>query len=312
MRLSLPRSLRPGWVAVCPSGSHLDLLLVEPGEARPRVKLLRSLAVANDPAAIQGELRKRLELKNHRLVTLLGAGEYQLLQVDAPTVPREEWKTALRWRLKDLVEFPPEEAVFDVLDIPTEEFAPTRQRSAFMVVAQRRHVATHLAPFLGAKQKLAAVDVPEIAQRNVAALFEEENRGIACIAFDEAGVLLTVSYRGELYAARRVDVSLAQIGGADDERRRQLFERIALEAQRTLDAFDRQYSFMSISKLLVAPRPELFGLSDVLAANLYIPLETMDLSKVLDFGDDPALDTPAERSRVLHAIGAALRGEGAA
>ncbi|MGE5470338.1 MAG: hypothetical protein ACM3X0_06015 [Bacteroidota bacterium] len=208
-----------------------------------------------------------------------------------------------------MLDFPADEAVFDVLDIPTEQFAPARPRSAYVVAARRSVVAGRIAPFEAAHLPLAVVDIPEMAQRNVAALFEEENRGIACIAFDDTAALLTVTFHGELYASRRIEVALSQLVAADDERRGQLFERVALEAQRTLDSFDRQYSFMSVSKLLVAPRPELVGFMEALAANLYIPLEVMDLSRVLEFAADSPLAQAAEQSRLLYAIGAVLRGE---
>ena len=276
---------------------------------RPRVRLLLSEPLRGDLAAQLLELRKRSEFKGLRSVILLAAGDFQLVQTEAPPVPRAEWKEALRWKLKDMLEFAAEEAVFDVLDIPTEEFAPNRPRAAFVVAARRERVAARLAPFDKAAFPVSVVDVPETAQRNIAALFEEENRGIACIAFDDHAALLTVTFHGELYAARRIDVPLGQIDAADHDRRAQLFERVALEAQRTLDAFDRQFSFMTVSKLLVTPRPELAGFVDVLAANLYVPLEMIDMSKVLEFEADSPLLRPAEQSRLLYAIGAALRPE---
>ena len=45
-----------------------------------------------------------------------------------------------------------------------------------------------------------------------------------------------------------------QLAKADLERKQQLFERIGLELQRSLDAFDRQYSFISLPRLLIALR----------------------------------------------------------
>lgn len=288
----------PGWLAFCQSGDETCPIRVEAARERPRVTFL-----ACEPTARLGALRKRLKLDAYRTVALLRGGDYQLLQTEAPAVPRAEWKEALRWKLKDLLDFPVAEAIFDVLDIPTEQYAPTRPRSAFVVVARRPLVAERIAPFPAAGLRLAALDVPETAQRNVAALFEEENRGLACLAFDDASALLTVNFHGELYASRRIEVSPAQIAAADPERRAQLFERVALEAQRTLDSFDRQYGFITVSRLLVAVRPELEGMYEVLAANLYVPLAAMDLSQVLESDADPA-----KLAGCLHAIGAALRG----
>lgn len=293
---------RPGWLALSQTGEELCLIHVQAEDERPRVRCL-----ACSPADRLAVLRKRLALGAYRGVVLLQGGEYQLLQTEAPGVPRPEWKEALRWRLKDMVDFPVAEAVFDVLDIPTAEYAPTRQRSAFVVAAARTAVATRISPWVAAGLAPAAIDIPETAQRNIAALFEEDNRGLACLAFDEASALLTVNFRGELYASRRIEVSPAQIAAADHERRAQLFERVALETQRTLDSFDRQFSFITVSRLVVAAGPELEGLYEVLAANLYLPLAPLDLGEVLSFDDGPELADPGRRARSLHAIGAALR-----
>ena len=67
-----------------------------------------------------------------------------------------------------------------------------------------------------------------------------------------------------------------------------LFERIGLEAQRTLDAFDRQYGFMTVSKLLVAVPAAAEGFLEALGACVYVPFERMDLGQVIDFADGKA------------------------
>ena len=40
---------------------------------------------------------------------------------------------------------------------------------------------------------LDAVDIPELAQRNVAALLEDQNRGLAFLRIDETGMMLTLN-----------------------------------------------------------------------------------------------------------------------
>ena len=96
---------------------------------------------------------------------------------------------------------------------------------------------------------------------------------------------------------------------ADAERRNQNFERIALELQRSLDHFDRQFNYVPVSKLLLAPLPEDIGLQQYLATNIYVPVETMDLAAVMDFPAVPELKQAARQAQCLAAIGAALRDE---
>lgn len=253
-------------------------------------------------------LKKQAELAGYRCVFLLAPGEYQMLQVDAPQVPRQEWKMALSWKLAEMLDFPIEEAAFDVVEIPTEAYAPGRPSMAYAVVARSELIKGLMLSMVDTG--LEAIDVPEMALRNISAQLETENRGLACLHFDQGGGLLVVTFKGELYASRRIEISLEQLSMADHERKQQLCERIGLELQRSLDAFDRQYSFISLQRLLIAPRPELAGLLDYLATTLYLPVELLDLGQALDLSACPSLQQPQQQSRFLLAIGAALRGTG--
>ena len=112
------------------------------------------------------------------------------------------------------------------------------------------------------------IDIAELAQRNVAALLEEKDRGLAFLRLDETGGLLTLTFHGELIAMRRIDVSAVQLTGSDMERGAQSMERLVLELQRSLDNFDRQYGFFSISKLVFAMNPRVEGLAASLGENI--------------------------------------------
>jgi MSHA biogenesis protein MshI len=89
----------------------------------------------------------------------------------------------------------------------------------FVVAAKNSIIAPRQKLFLDAKVELAAIDIPEMAQRNVSAMLEPEGRGIAMLSFGDDGSLLTVSYRGELYLSRRFDVTLAQLLEPDHDRK---------------------------------------------------------------------------------------------
>ncbi len=131
------------------------------------------------------------------------------------------------------------------------------------------------------------------------------------LSFSEEGGLLTFSARGELYLSRRIEISLDQLIGVRAEMRDQLFERIALELQRSLDHFDRQFSNTPLARLLLAPLPEELGLSAYLAGNLSAPVESVNLGDVLDFHEVPELREPAEQMMRWQTLGTALRVESA-
>lgn len=296
-------------MAVALSRDRVDLAHVQrEAGRRPRIVLLESFQKTADPAAALTRLRAAKRLNAYRCSTLLESGQYQLAQLDAPTVPVDERAAALRWRLKDMVDFPVDGASIGVVDVPME--GAGRQPLVYAVAAPESAVAPLMKMFDTAGVPLVVIDIPEFAQRNVAALFEEENRGLAFLHLDEGGGLLTITYRGELYALRRVDVSARQLADADAERRTLLLERIMLELQRTLDNFDRQFSFVSVSGLVVASCPSVPELQPYLAENLYVPVRVMDLAQVCDFDSIPELRAPERQAQCLPAIGAALRSPG--
>ena len=242
-------------------------------------------------------------LKRYRCTTLLDESDYRLLQLEAPAVPETERVQALRWRMKDMVDFPVDGAAIAVASIPTEG----RQENVFAVAAPATVVGQHMAMFGAAKLQLDAIDIPEMAVRNVAALFEEPNRGLAFLALSGNDSLLVITYRGELYLSRRIEVSAEALAQADDERRRQMLERLALELQRTLDNFDRQYGFISVSRLIVAAEYDCAGTVTTLAENLYLPVAAVDMAQVANFESIPELRSSERQAQGLLAIGAALR-----
>ena len=255
---------------------------------------------------------KDMHSTSYRCTTVLAGGDYQFMSVDSPNVPREELKSAMRWRLKDILDFPVDDATFDVLDIPLDPNAAARpQQSVFAIAARNSVIAARQKLFNAAKVRLRVIDIPEMAQRNVSALLEQDGRGVAVLSFGEDGGLLTVSWRGELYLSRRIDVTLAHVLDDDHDRKHQSFDKITLELQRSLDNFERQFSFISVARLVLAPTGA-SGLEEYLSSNLYTRVETLDLAQVLDLERVPDLADPGRQQRFFVPIGAALRVEEAA
>ena len=259
------------------------------------------------PEALE-RMSRELRANSYRCGTMLGGGEYQLLMVDAPNVPPDELKTAVRWRLKDMLDFHIDDATIDVLDIPQDSSGASRGHSMFAVAARNALVQSRQALFGEAKLELTVIDIPEMAQRNISALLETDGRGLAMLSFDGDGGLLTITYKAELYLSRRIDVTLEQLLERDSDRQQVCFDKITLELQRSLDHFDRQFHYVNVLKLLLAPTGT-HGLHEHLAANLYMPVEAMTLDDVFDLRNAPALQDAAQQQRFFLTLGAALRHE---
>lgn len=298
------RGMTEGWLALVRNGERLDVAhVISSAGKRPSIRVCESFRVEGTEVDALSRLAQSRGLKQHRCVTLLSEDAYRMAQIEAPSVPAEERIQAVRWRMKDLVDFPVEGAAIAVADIPAEGRLP----NVFAIAAPATIVAERMALFSDAKLHLDAIDIPEMALRNVAALFEEPNRGLAFLAMVDGDSILTITCGGELFLARRIELSISALAAADEARRQQMIERLALELQRTLDNFDRQYGFVSVSRLMVTAEHDPAGLVSQLANNLYLPVQAMDLANVVDFPDLPELKALARQGQCILAIGAALR-----
>jgi MSHA biogenesis protein MshI len=247
-------------------------------------------------------------VKEHRLggcarTTLLEPADYQILLVEPPKVPPEELKAAIRWRIKDLLEYHVDDATVDVFELRSGSEAA---KAMYAVAAPNQVVQKRIALFAEADVGLKVIDIPDMAQRNVAALFESPDKATAMLAFSSWGGLLTISFQGELLLTRRLEVTAVQLGQREhgDHYR----ERVATEMTRSLDMFERQRLSVGVGELILAPLPQDPGLEQFLQSNLYVPVRSTALAEVMDFagGSEPPLD---EQWEYFHLFGAALRVE---
>jgi MSHA biogenesis protein MshI len=298
-----------GWLSVAIRDERVDFVhLRREAGRKPRVLLADSVEKGTDDATTLAALKKPMRLDRYRCTALLSHGKYQLIQTDAVAGASDEAREVVRWKLKDQVEFPVDTAAIDLLPIPSDGRAP----QVFAAISPESTIAPLVQAFQAAKVPLEAIDLPEMSQRNLAALFEENGRGLATLIFDDDEGLLTFTLNGELLVVRHVELTARQLMTADDDRRGMLFERIALDVQRSLDNFDRLYSSVSLAHLLVAPIPGVDGFLSYLRANLTVSVVPLDLSNALDIGAAPALLDPLRQFQCLRAIGAALRDESVA
>ena len=309
MKWPLARNARePGWLVVSLRPGELSFVhgQVAPGGAatvdRCGTRALEGEFEGAEQAA------KELEFGRYQCSTLLDSGEYQMLLVEAPNVPQAELKTAIRWRIKDMLDYHVDDATVDVLAVPPNPAGGERGSSMYAVTARNEVVQACIGRFEGARIPLSVIDIPEMSQRNIAALFEQQDRGLAMLYIGPDQGLLTINFRGELMLARRIEVSAEDLRSSSGSEREGHFQRVLLELQRTLDHFDRQFAYAPIAKLLLAPQSGETGLLEYLAGNLDVPVERAHLSGAIAFGAHAELE-PEDEWRLFHLIGAALRRE---
>ncbi len=295
-----------GWVAIAPQGDRVRAVgLVRDAAQRPRVAWACS-APWDDPLRALRGLRRTRSLSGQRTVGVLQPAQYQWLTLDAPDVPPEEWRDAVRWRLKDMVDFPVHSAGIDILEVPADP--QQRRRAALFAIAAAR---TTLAPLAEAAEDArlpwSAIDVPETALRNVVALGAAGDRAEALLHVSAQHSTLVVAARGELLVSRHIEVGCDQLTHADAAVRRQHVERAGLELQRTLDNVERQFGHADLARLQIAPGALLLDFIGYVGELVYVPVTAFDFGAALDCASVPELADPVELAAFLPAIGAALR-----
>jgi len=304
------RKRSTGWMAIATQGNRVDLAHVSRGAGgRPEVSSLVSYRKEGPVANALAILRRQHGLGNFRCVTALGVGEYQILQLEAPGVPPAEIREAVRWRIKDMIDYPPETATIDIAELPTSQTGTSRTRSLHVFCARNDVVGGRMKLFEAAKIPLEVIDVPEMALRNVATLWAKPRQALALICFDAAGGTLVIVADGELYTTRRIEVTEGDLADGNHEQRHSHMERVALEMQRSFDHYDRQFGAFPLERLIVAA-PQAAELIDYLRPILYVPVEAADLSGIMDFPAVPELRDPDRQAQSLVTLGLALRMQG--
>jgi MSHA biogenesis protein MshI len=295
----------PGWLTLSVGASGVDFAHGSHNTPKSRITQYGRHELAADQHDL-ARVAQLLHASRYACAALLRPGEYQLLLVEAPTVPKEELKAAIRWRIKDMIDYHVDDATVDVLEIPQQEAGAGRNRLMYAVSAPNDLIESTIRQCEDAKIPLSVIDIPEMAQRNVAALYEGGERAVGLAYFADDWGLMTINYREELYLARRFDTGLREVA-EDAPAVEAALERVVVEIQRTLDHFERQFRSIPVERLLVAPTPRATRIIEFLKTRLGVEAQDIDLRDVLAFdGDAPERDV---QWRLFHHFGASLRRE---
>ncbi len=295
------------------------------GGSRPRLELCEfhpTTTIADRPTVLASVVAQH-HLAETDCTSLMEASQSSLLLVEAPEVDPSELKAAVRWRVKDLIDFHIDDAVIDVFDIEGQR-ERGRTKMMYVVVARISTVQEHIDLLENAHANLGVIDIAELAQRNVAALLPEDPAGVALLHFSAGSGLLTLTRQGNLFLARSLDFGTAQLSAAlptegegeftldaaDGELSpmlNRLFDNIVLEVQRSLDYYESHFGLPPVSGVVVAPtETPIPGLLGYLANNLGLPVRMLDMNTMLE-SELTLSDT--QQAQCLPAIGAALRVE---
>ena len=248
---------------------------------------------------------------------VLSPGEYALRAVEAPAVPDAELRSALRWSLGEVVDMDLEDAVVDAIPVPVRE-RRGRGKLVYAVAAPKPRLRELAALVEGSGLRMTAIDIAELALRNLVSRCPSDPSGVLTLAVHERVAMLAITRDATLYVARWADADLESLAEELDKAGSEFAGEVAgpeldalvLEIQRSLDYYHHELGQRPAACVLLAPLiadvPELPSrIASVLGLEVgwLAPEELVECAEPVAAGEWP---------RCATALGAALRAPEAA
>lgn len=271
---------------------------------------LESIDYSQWPSDESKEASLSTKVKQHNLDkqpcnTVLPLGEYNILSIEIPDVPSNEIRAAIRWQIKDLIDFHIDDAVIDIFDMPSSGNAAQRQQT-YVVASRRAVVQQYVDQLHTAKANLDVIDIPELALKNIASRLPEDANGTALIYLTQDRGLIILTHQSTLYFARTLNIGYEYLNQSETtEFGNSNYDQLVLEIQRSLDYYDRYFHQPAVSGIVIAPcQVEIPGLPAYLSETLGINARIFDIADIVET-DQPL--TLEQQANCITAIGAALR-----
>jgi MSHA biogenesis protein MshI len=310
-RLTGKKSPRSGVVAIAALPEGLAIAYLR-GESTATPELARCEFVPCGDAERPGALKSWVErngLMGAKCRWVLDARDYRLMQTQRPEVPDAELREALRWRVQDMTDLPPEEAEIEYFPMPASRQGG-RGETLSVVVCRAELVRAYSICCEQAGLDLRVIDIPQFGLRDLAERLPESARGLALIRLEENRGSVQVQQGDTLFITRELDFGTRSLGdefmgdGDDGSPRDGSFDRLALEIQRSLDYYESHFGMPPVAGLIVAPiEGNTQSLVDRLHRSLGVIARTLDVTALLRCAG-PLED--AIQQRCLTAVGAAL------
>ncbi|WP_242634421.1 biogenesis protein MshI [Marinobacter salicampi] len=259
------------YLEVCPEG--LSWSLARNGSATTAGFVTCDTAKRADALA---ELVSSSSLSRMSTSLILPLNHYSVFQLERPEeLADTELAGALRWKLKDLLDYNPSEAVCDVFPFPGDA---SRGRGTLVnVVAARKALAADLVNLVSqAGLTLDNITIAELALRNFAAALDPQNRGVALVHLRDSYGQMIICKGPILYLSRRLDVTAGDL--RDASRQEQAVQSLALEMQRSLDYFESQLGQVPPRAIHLVARDAVLPLASMLSSYMAPVVETIDWS----------------------------------
>lgn len=305
MQLFKKKAKSSGRVGLIVNSDQIAIANVEERSGFPYLLGCERVALKTQKTAgpALAKLVKDLGLEGAQCSYVLNRKDYNLHLVEAPEVEPDELRSAVRWKIKDLLDMKVEDAAIDVFPVPKDAY---RSRQMVYVVASLKSRIQSIVQMVSESGlELAVIDIPELVMNNLANWFVDDDHGAAFVDLRRNGSTMNITRNGELYLSRRINTQLDPDVMQSIEWEG-LLERLVLEIQRSLDYFESQMGQARINRIVLAPRQhDGAALASALDDQLAATVSVLDIAEHME----GAGKLSTELQQICMApIGATLRG----
>lgn len=253
---------------------------------------------------------KRHQLEGVPCRWVLPPERYQALLIDALPVKESEFQSAIRWKIKSLLQYPEDDVVIDSFPLPLQKTHDPREM-IIAVTAQVSFLQPYIDKIRESGLQLNIIDIQQLALRNITSLFEDDEKTTALIYLRDKASELIITCQKDLYFHRHLELDLStatQTANLNDENApNPELDRTALELQRSFDYYQSQWRKPAPARVLLATATKTgTAIATYLSNRLAFPIQLLDIHA--NIKSKQALNME-DQGRYLSVIGALLRNE---
>jgi len=235
---------------------------------------------------------------------------YQMLLVDTPSVPDNELREAVKWRVKDLITQPVEKMVVDVFRLPQDAYRG-RVNMVYVALIERAIVAPLVTQCSERDLALQSIGIAELALAQISRMIADmENRSLAMLLLTGENGSINLVENGYLYLTRTLEMQSMGGYSGNLDFQQDPTDNLALDIQRSLDYYESQLGKAAVNRVfLVSESIEQHHWCEALSARLPVAAQGFSLLDVIDGADE--LNT-IQQGLLTPAVGVALGGQHAA
>ncbi len=290
----------------------LALAIVDHTKSKPLLKHAHfySCSSRTEQSTLLSQISKEYKLNDIDCNLVLYSNDYQFHQIDAPDVPKHELNSALRWQIKDLIDFHIDDAIIDKIELPNQNPVSQGKRSLLVVACRQSLIQNHVDLLHAANCNLVTIDIAALAARNIvshATATEDSSVGLLNLWDDRAKISVFLNH--DLYINRSSSIGIQSLSfvSEDDTDSQSVLDSLTLELQRTFDYYESHSRQAAISHLYILSNGQsLPHIAQLIEARLGIACSIIEPSDFISSADSMN-DTVT--SNCMMAIGGALRME---